>query len=148
MAGQMKLDELVAEMRAGLEGATKGEWSVDGYNTSAVIFRQHGKTNVTDWMHLARCDEENANWKADAAHIARCSPENIAALLDALSGQQSLIEALTAIRDYPKEGSPRRDEDGYPLEIEYDEFAYRRIVDSYREIARAALSGSKMEAGR
>ena len=87
---------LVAEMRTGLELATKGEWSVDGYNTSAIIFRQHGKTHVTDWMRLARCDDDNDNWKADAAHIARCSPDNIRALLSRLDAAESENTRLAA----------------------------------------------------
>ena len=48
-------------------------------------------------------------------------------------------EALEAIRDYPPE-SGRRTKDGYPDEIIYDEFAYRRMVNSYREAAEAGLN--------
>jgi hypothetical protein len=59
---------------------------------------------------------------------------------DALAQKvERLRTALEAIRDFPKPGTSRRTEDGYPDEIVYDEFAYRRIVDSYREAARAAL---------
>jgi len=54
------------------------------------------------------------------------------------------VEALEAIRDYPKEDDPRRTEDGYPSEVCYDEFAYFRIIDSYRKGARAGLA--KLEA--
>ncbi len=48
---------------------------------------------------------------------------------------------LEAIRDFPREDQPRT-EDGYPLPVEsvYDERAYRRIVDTYRGCARAALA--------
>ncbi len=48
-------------------------------------------------------------------------------------------EALEAIRDYPQEGG-RRTEDGYPDEVIYDEFAYRRMVNSYRSAAEAGLT--------
>ena len=47
-------------------------------------------------------------------------------------------EALEAIRDYPQ--GDRQTDDGYPDEIQYDEFAYRRLVDSYRAAAEAGLS--------
>lgn len=51
-------------------------------------------------------------------------------------------KALETIRDFPTPEASRRTEDGYPEEIVYDEFAYRRIVDSYREFARVALGDS------
>jgi len=51
-----------------------------------------------------------------------------------------LHPALEAIRDYPEEGHPRRTDDGYPVEVAFDEFAYKRIVDTYRDVARTALA--------
>ncbi len=48
-------------------------------------------------------------------------------------------QALEAIRDYPQEGG-RRTDDGYPSEVLYDEFAYRRMVNGYRETAEAGLA--------
>ena len=45
---------------------------------------------------------------------------------------------LRAIRDYPHKGG-RRTKDGYPTEIVYDEYAYKRMIDSYRDTAREAL---------
>lgn len=53
--------------------------------------------------------------------------------------EEELRKALATIRDYPS-ADGRRTEDGYPLEVVYDEFAYRRIVDSYRAAAEAALA--------
>ncbi|MHA6684442.1 hypothetical protein [Mesorhizobium sp. A556] len=53
------------------------------------------------------------------------------------------LKRLEAIRDYPKEGDSRRTEDGYPLEIVYDEFAYKRMVDSYREVAVSFLASKE-----
>lgn len=47
--------------------------------------------------------------------------------------KQEIIKRLQAIVDYPPEGHSRRTDDGYPLELEYDEFAYFRIIDSYRD---------------
>lgn len=44
-----------------------------------------------------------------------------------------LKAALEQIRDYPRGGD-------YPTEVTYDEFAYKRMVDSYREAAEFALS--------
>ena len=43
-------------------------------------------------------------------------------------------KGLREIRDYGNDT-----ESGYPEEIAYDEFAYNRIVDSYREAARKIL---------
>lgn len=57
--------------------------------------------------------------------------------------RQQLAEAvatLERIRDYPEEGNPRRTSDGYPVEVVHDEFAYRRVVDSYREAASDCLN--------
>lgn len=51
-----------------------------------------------------------------------------------------LEEGLAIIRDYPPKKSKRRTKDGYPLEFVYDEWAYRRVIDSYREAAITALS--------
>ena len=52
---------------------------------------------------------------------------------------KQLRKALKAVRDYPPKGHGRRDEDGYPTEIIYDDFAYKRIVDSFREAASNGL---------
>lgn len=46
---------------------------------------------------------------------------------------------MRTIRDYPN-GGKRATDDGYPLEIAYDEFAYRRMVDNYRDVARDFLN--------
>jgi hypothetical protein len=53
---------------------------------------------------------------------------------------EKLAAALDAIATYPKEGQPRRTEDGYPAELAYDEFAYKRMVDTYRACANDVLS--------
>lgn len=46
---------------------------------------------------------------------------------------------IEAFIDYPPEGHSRRGEDGYPVETVYDEFAYRRMVNSYRDALRSLL---------
>jgi len=51
----------------------------------------------------------------------------------------TIKEALQAIIDYPQESEPRRDEKGYPTEVVYDDFAYKRIVDSYRDALRKTI---------
>lgn len=58
-----------------------------------------------------------------------------------------LRRGLRAIISYPKKGEPRRTKDGYPEEIVCDEFAYKRMVDSYRAAARAALAGEASSKG-
>lgn len=60
--------------------------------------------------------------------------------------QAELISTLERIRDYPPEGGKRTD-DGYPLEVVYDEWAYRRMVDSYREAIDAALALARKGGG-
>ena len=52
---------------------------------------------------------------------------------------QRLKELLRQIVAYPPEGHERRADEGYPAEIVYDEFAYRRIVDFYRESIQAVV---------
>lgn len=46
---------------------------------------------------------------------------------------------LREIASYPPPGHDRRDADGYPVELVYDELAYRRMVDSYRRAIRGVL---------
>jgi hypothetical protein len=56
---------------------------------------------------------------------------------------EKLLDILKAIATYGTD-----EEDGYPVEIvydEYDEFAYKRIVDSYRDAAKKALTQPKEE---
>ncbi|MDY6857662.1 MAG: hypothetical protein SWO11_23780, partial [Thermodesulfobacteriota bacterium] len=52
-------------------------------------------------------------------------------------------KAIKRVIDYPAEEQDRRDEDGYPTEIVYDEFAYKRMVDSYRDGLRTILDEFK-----
>ena len=40
---------------------------------------------------------------------------------------------LNSLIKWPAPGTARRTQDGYPSEMVYDEFAYRRLVDSYRD---------------
>jgi len=52
--------------------------------------------------------------------------------LDAEGKLLAMFEDIRSIIAYPEEGG-RRSEDGYPLEVVYDEYAYKRMVDSYRD---------------
>jgi len=45
-------------------------------------------------------------------------------------------DALRQIIGFPPKGYPRRTKDGYPLEFIYDEWAYKRMVRSYRDVLR------------
>lgn len=74
----------------------------------------------------------------DAEILARTV---LAAQGEASSVPSGVIRGLEWIRDYPTEADGRRDDDGYPLEVVYDEYAYRRIVDTYRESASNILKG-------
>ncbi|MGB3833748.1 MAG: hypothetical protein WA975_18005 [Mesorhizobium sp.] len=73
----------------------------------------------------------------ERAEKAEAKCDRLAAEVTRLRG------ALERIRDYPEAGNSRRDDGGYPSEVIYDEFAYRRLVESYRECARAALASVK-----
>lgn len=53
-----------------------------------------------------------------------------------------LRKALRQIVGYPTEGHDRRTKDGYPAEVDYDEFAYKRMVDSFRDAITRALDES------
>ena len=41
-------------------------------------------------------------------------------------------EIIRTLIDFPPPDYPRRTKDGYPSELMYDEFAYKRMVDCYR----------------
>jgi len=57
---------------------------------------------------------------------------------DAEAKLLAMFDDIDSIIAYPPEGG-RRTEDGYPLEVMYDEFAYKRMVDSYRQGLRNLL---------
>ena len=101
-------DELIAEIKAGLEGVTPGPWRVPGKRTP-YVFRDGGDDYGS--VHVAECgndrDKEIARynlprWLADAHHIARCSPDKIAAVLARLEAAEAenkrLREALQPLR--------------------------------------------------
>jgi hypothetical protein len=86
-------------------------------------------------VRLDKAEAEVADLTAERARLQ--------AVLDAAR------DVLTAIRDYP--GPTCCDEDGYPIEVVCDEYAYRRIVDSYRRAARQgleAMEAADLEHGR
>jgi len=61
------------------------------------------------------------------------------------SSEQKLKELRKALRliiNYPPKNHDRRTTNGYPTEFEYDEFAYNRMVDSYREGINDAIKES------
>lgn len=55
---------------------------------------------------------------------------------------KKLRKALRAIVAYPPEGHPQRNKNGYPTEFAYDEFAYERMVDSFRDAINQAVDES------
>jgi len=52
---------------------------------------------------------------------------------------KGIKDALREIIAYPKKGDPRRSKDGYPAEVVYDDFAYKRMVKSYRTALKQVL---------
>lgn len=57
-----------------------------------------------------------------------------------------LAEELRGLAAWPHEGYDRRTDDGYPMEAVYDEFAYKRLVDSYREALRGLADRAEITA--
>ena len=56
---------------------------------------------------------------------------------------RKLRKIVWQIINYPPDGHECRDEDGYPAEFAYDEFAYKRMCDSYRVGLRSALDDTR-----
>ena len=52
-------------------------------------------------------------------------------------------KAVQGVIDYPDKNHPRRTEAGYPTEMIYDDFAYERMVDSYRDALRTILKDNE-----
>lgn len=50
---------------------------------------------------------------------------------------------LKKVIAYPTKAQGRRTKDGYPQEFLYDEFAYKRLVDSFRQALKDILKDSK-----
>ncbi len=50
-------------------------------------------------------------------------------------------KAIQKIISYPEKGMPRRTKDGYPSEVVYDEHAYKRMVNSYRDALKEISRG-------
>jgi hypothetical protein len=61
----------------------------------------------------------------------------------ARTNEREMLKALEAIRDYGNAAHERGNDEGYPGEIVYDEFTYKRIVDAYREAANKAIQKAK-----
>jgi hypothetical protein len=46
--------------------------------------------------------------------------------------KSNIKKKLQILVDWPPKEYPRRDDGGFPLEISYDEYSYKRIVSFYR----------------
>ena len=57
--------------------------------------------------------------------------------------KKTLRKIIEEIIAYPPKGNPRRTRDGYPAEYAYDEYAYQRMVRSYRIALKNALRDTK-----
>ena len=101
-------DGLIAEMEAGLEGVTPGNWETficdDGGMWSGWPLSINCPT-ITDKTVVRPGGFYPYNWDAktsqheacqNALHIARCSPDNIAALIARIRQQAERIKALEA----------------------------------------------------
>ena len=106
---------------------------------------QDSELDVPDKIYLQTLDNDgdpieyisDATWcmdKINEADIEYVNAEMLQNWLGALEGSvQDMI-------DHPKVGDERRDEEGYPRELEYSKFTYKRMVDSYRDALRKLLS--------
>lgn len=63
-------------------------------------------------------------------------------IFEAAAYIERLEAGLLKIATYPLD-SGRCTDDGYPSEVVYDEYAYKRMVDSYRKAASATLKGGE-----
>ncbi len=87
------VNELIQEMREGLEGVTHGDWQWD--NDSNLI----GVSSYTRLLVAGYLSD--GTWIAagsppDAAHIARCDPDNIRTILDS---HDTLVDALNQLAE-------------------------------------------------
>ena len=93
-------DTLAAEMLAGLDGVTPGEWVFDGPRTNHIIWAGSGDLRI---CFMTSDGPSTAN----AAHIARCSPPNISALLAEREAMKAEIERLREADWQPIETAPK-----------------------------------------
>jgi hypothetical protein len=102
------IDEIIAEMRAGLEGVTPGDWSTQPHHIGRDV------SNEEFWIKSNAPILTGVAWHvrpADATHITRCSPANIASLLDEIERlradntrlRKDLLEATALVTRYRKE---------------------------------------------
>lgn len=60
-------------------------------------------------------------------------------LIATIEALREVVEVVESIARYPADDPDRATDDGYPAEVVYDEFAYKRMVDSYRGALNAAI---------
>jgi hypothetical protein len=108
------IDRLIAEMRAGLEGVTPGEWEYYPHKegdwrkpeSPAAMVNETGD-KVIDCTWASATEEGQRTYK----HIARCSPANIAALLDEIerlradnARLQTAVNSIASQKKYAEHG--------------------------------------------
>lgn len=85
------IDTLIAELRAGLEGTTQGEWT---------------RRDTPDYAEMIAPDQKQplalVGRAEDANYIALASPQNVAALLDHIGRLEAHVTALQAKIDPDK----------------------------------------------
>lgn len=89
-------DELIREIKAGLDGVTPGPWlrqSTDRDGTVFIVADNLGGLvgAALPWPTEAEVGG-SARIEANARHIARCSPDNIAALLSRIEAEKACAE--------------------------------------------------------
>lgn len=56
---------------------------------------------------------------------------------------KGMRKALKQVISYPTKKQGRRDEEGYPTELVYDKWSYKRMVNSYRDALREIMKEFK-----
>lgn len=104
---------------------------------------QEGIHPIDDmWLGCRRCGARGPDFTVNPG------PWNTRPIEDSLRARIAHLEravedaadCLLDLIEFPREDYARRTDDGYPAEFDYDEFAYKRMVDTYRNHARHARS--------
>lgn len=122
------LEALVAEIEAGLEGVTKGEW-YEGDRWVFVPPIEPERNQTKALRHIFR-DVPDEEVQANCRHVARCSPNNIRAILEDRRSLQGEVERLTKERDAWFQAAKDAQATGSILPANFDSLFVQSLIDS------------------